>query len=140
MLACLAALLLNTASLPPSLANDTSPEPTANTKARAIEVKGLPTGRGDYDKPTRITTEKELAKAIPDKEVRAAILKQADLKKEHLLLFIWSGSGGDRLSLKDENKGEVTFEFTHGLRSDLRPHAHLFAIPAKSKFKVTVKR
>jgi hypothetical protein len=107
-------------------------------KAREITVAGkLPQVRGLFDKPTQITTEKELEKSIPDKDTRAAILKKVDLKKEHLVLFAWGGSGGDRLGFTVSKDGKtVTFTRTQGLTDDLRYHVKLFAIPKGAKYKV----
>jgi hypothetical protein len=106
-------------------------------KAREITVGKLPAARGEFDKPTKITTEKELEKSLADKDTRAAILKKVDLKKEYLLLFSWGGSGGDRLSFSVSKDGkEVTFTRTLGLRDDLRSHVKLYAIPKAAKYTV----
>lgn len=82
--------------------------------------------RGDVTKPTKITSAEELAKALPGKELEEKIGKQVDFSKEYLLLFRWSGSGGDKLTADGEKK--ATFTLKRGLTRDLRPHLHLFAV------------
>jgi hypothetical protein len=130
------ALLLFAATL---TAADDQTEPKAKAvKPREIDAKGgLPAGRGSHDKPTVITTEKELAAQVSNEETRAAILKKVDFKKEQLLLFSWAGSGGDKLTPVEGKAGEAAFEFRPGFTDDFVRHAKLFAVPAKSKLKIT---
>src|SRR5262245_41908675 len=101
--------------------------------AREIEVKGLPSARGALGQPVKITSKEELDKAV-GKELSETIAKQVDLKKEFLLLFQWSGSGGDRLTLK-QDKDSVSFDYLRGRTRDLRMHAKLFALPTKTEYK-----
>src|SRR5215208_1407133 len=84
------------------LADDKSEPPAPKApKAREVTIAGkLPRVRGLFDKPTQITTEKELEASLPDKDARAAVLKRVDLKREYLILFAWAGSGGDRVSFE----------------------------------------
>ena len=81
---------------------------------------------GTVTKPTKIMTAEELAKALPGKDVAEKIGKQVDFSKEYLLLFRWSGSGGDQLTGSGETK--ATFAYQRGLTKDLRGHLHLFAV------------
>jgi hypothetical protein len=104
--------------------------------AREIVVKGLPSARAVLKEPTKIASKEDLEKIIPDRDVRDAILKEVDLKKEFLLLFSWSGSGGDKLLMKDD-KGKVTFEYVRGKTDDLRRHAKLYALPNKTEYKLS---
>src|SRR5215475_12790766 len=90
------------------VAGDDDPEPRPKAvKPREIVVAGLPGGRGSVESPTSIPSEKHLAELVPDKDVRAAILKQVDFRKEKLLLFSWSG-GDDRLTPVEGKPGEAT--------------------------------
>jgi hypothetical protein len=115
----------------------TEPKDPKAPKAREITIGKLPPALGQFGKPTKITTEKELEKSIADKDTRAKVLKGVDLKKEYLLLFAWGGSNGDRLSFTVSKDGkEVTFKHTPGLDSDLRPHAKLYALPKNAKYKM----
>lgn len=123
------------------LADDVEPKDPNAPVARAIDTAGLklPGRRGALDRPTKITTQEELKSAIPDADTRAALLKKVDLKKEYLLLFAWSGSGGDRVSLKvgkGKSGPEAVFSYARGRTRDLRQHAKLFAIPAKTTYRM----
>jgi hypothetical protein len=131
----LAALLLP-AGAP---AADADPEPPARAvKPREVVVRTrLAGGVGNVIAPLRIRSARALAELLVNEEARAALLKQVDFKKEHLLLFSWSGSGGDRLTAAESKAGEANFEFSAGFTDDLRRHAKLFAIPAKAKVKIT---
>jgi hypothetical protein len=114
------------------LADDADPKAP---KAREIKVKGLPTvERAMLNKPTKLEDEAAMKKVIIDEEAQKAIAKQVNFKKEYLLLFQWSGSGGDKLSFTTPKAGEVTFTVKRGLTRDLRQHAKLFAIPKDSKY------
>jgi hypothetical protein len=106
--------------------------------AREITVEGkLPRSSDLLVAPTKITTQEELAKNIPHKATRDAVLKKVDLKKEYLLLFAWSGSGTDELSFTASQDGsEVTFTHARGGRKDLRYHVKLYALPKKAKYKL----
>jgi hypothetical protein len=122
------------------VARDDDPEPrTRAVKPREIVVAGLPTGRGDVNTPISIPGEKRLAELVPNEDVRAAILKQVDFRKERLLLFRWFG-GEDRLTPVEGKPGEAAFEFITGKAKDLAAHAKLFAVPARAKVKVTPAR
>lgn len=124
-------ILLVAALLVPALtAADTDPKPV---KARALTAANLPGGLGKVETPLRFASEKELAVRVPDAAQRAAIVKQVDFEKEHLVLFSWSGSGGDKLAPTEGKPGEAAFVYTAGFTDDLRRHAHLFAVPAKAK-------
>jgi hypothetical protein len=108
-------------------------------KAREITFSGEKVRlEGQWEKPTKVTTEKELAKVVADKDERAAVLKKVNLKKEYLLVFAWGGSGGDRVGLEVSKDGKtVTFKKTPGLTLDLVMHVKLYAVPAGAKYKVS---
>jgi hypothetical protein len=81
--------------------------------------------------PKKITSEDELAIAIDAKEWQERIAKQVDFSKEYLLLFMWRGSGQDKLSSKvaeEKKKPVVIFEFSPGVTQDCHFHASLFAV------------
>jgi hypothetical protein len=106
----------------------------AAPKARELDVKGLKivVKESDKLKPAKITNKEELEKAVDDKEAREKIAKQVDFAKEYLVLFRWSGSGGDKLSFKlkrTEGGEDAVFMLRPGLTRDLRPHVKLFALP-----------
>src|SRR5262249_33123935 len=129
---CLAALLM-----PAVMRGDDDPEPRPRAvKPREIVVAGLPTGRGSVESPNSIPSEKHLAEVVPNEDVRAAILKQVDFRRERLLLFSWFG-GRDSLTPVEGKPGEAVFEFVAGKRKDYVAHAKLFAIPTRARVKVT---
>ena len=108
---------------------------------REIKVKGLPEPgpAAQFGKPLEIADAEGLARAVPDEAARAAVTKEVDFKTEKLVLFSWSGSGGDKLTFKVE-KGkegpEVVFSLTPGKTDDLRRHVHLYAVPRDAKVKL----
>jgi hypothetical protein len=114
-------------------------DPKKGEAVREISLKGvtLPAEeKASVDKPTVITGDDELKKAVGDEGVKA--VGKVDFKKEHLLLFRWSGSGQDKLTPSEETKDKkatVTFTWTPGFTKDLREHAVLFAIPADAGWK-----
>jgi hypothetical protein len=127
---CLAALLICAALH----ARDDDPEPKIPAvQPRAIVVRGLPREMGQFDRPASIRSERHLAEVVPNEETRRAILKQVNFEKEHLLLFCWVGSSGDRLRPAKGKAGEATFELAHGEEGKINYHAKLFAIPARAK-------
>jgi hypothetical protein len=134
------ATLLLLLPAPALLADEAEPKDPKAPVAREIKVtSGLPVRKGLLDKPTKITSAAELAKEVPNKDAQAAIAKQVDFKKEYLLLFAWSGSGGDRINFKvEKGKGgpEVVFAYTRGFTRDLRRHGKLFAVPNKTTYRM----
>lgn len=132
----LAALTLFLA-VPLVLADDKSEPKDPNApKAREITVKGLPTQRGAFGKPEKMTTEAEMKKVVLDASAQKEISKKVNFKKEYLVLFRWSGSGQDRVSYTTDKNGDVTFAFKRGFTRDLRMHSKLFAIPKSAKYKL----
>ncbi len=108
-------------------------------KLREIDVKGVKVAAPKKNPfmPTIITNAEELKKAIPDAE--ETIQKQLDFAKDKLVLFTWSGSGGDKLTATLSEDGKIaTFTRKLGLTRDLRMHMRLFAIPVTAEFKVTI--
>jgi hypothetical protein len=113
--------------------------------AREIELRGVRLGKAgkDVTKPTKITNREELARAIPDEEAQAKLKKDVDLSKEYLLLFVWSSSNEDMLTVK-VNKGEkgseALFTYTAGRSPETIRHVKLYALPSDTKWKVEKKR
>ena len=113
------------------------------TAARADDVKEIPIkgmnvnvmGTANVFKPNEIKTLEELEKIFQTKADAEAIGKEIDFAKQKLVLFAWSGSGGDKLSYTAD-KDEVAFALKRGLTRDLRQHRLLFAMPKDAKFKV----
>jgi hypothetical protein len=135
--ALLALLLL----VPALLADNPDPKDPKAPVAREIKLTGapFPIERGAARSPTKVTSAEELAKLIPDKDQRARVLEQVDLKKEYLLVFAWRGSGGDKITFTVE-KGkagpEAVFTVTPGITRSLKQHRQLYAIPRETTWRV----
>lgn len=109
---------------------------------REIHVKGLGRDdlsqdltRGGFDKPTVIDSDAELRKIFKDKAVENRLDREVNFNKQKLLVFAWSGSGGDKLGYKIDNR-EVLFQFQPGMTKDLRPHVELFTLDKDAKYRV----
>lgn len=107
---------------------------------RLIELKDVkpPMAKADakVTVPTKIANQEELVKAFGEDGAKAI---KVDFTKEYLLLFQWSGSGGDRIGSKTEmqdGKSNVMFTYTKGLTKDEKQHTAMFGMPAGSTYKV----
>ncbi len=104
---------------------------TKDLKVKAPEG-GKPTAR------TEIKTADDLAKSPVLKGAADDIKKSVDFAKEKLVLFAWSGSGGDRIAGAAGKDGKTAeFTYTGGLTFDLRQHVKLFVVPKDAEVKVT---
>jgi hypothetical protein len=109
---------------------------------RSLAVKGVEFDfckRGNRPEPVEIRSAEELAKStlFRDDDGRDAVKKQVDFAKEKLVVFVWSSSGGDKLTGALSRDGKVAeFTYTAGLTDDLRHHAHVFAVPKDMTVKV----
>lgn len=106
-----------------------------------INIKGLKIPPVDPQasvyKPAKITSTMELAKIFPAQETQEKISKQVDFKKQYLLYFRWTGSGGDKITpvLKMATTGPViVFQYKAGLTDDVAHHARLFALKQGTKW------
>lgn len=129
----LSALLL---LVPLALADKTEPDDPKAPKARELTLDKAPFGRGPATSaPAKATSPKELETAVADKDARDAIAKQIDFRKEYVVIFHWSGSGGDRVTMTADTK-EAVFTRTLGRTRDLRSHFKVFALPKKMTYRV----
>lgn len=106
---------------------------------RSLAAKGVAfdhSKAGNEPKPVEIKTAEELAKSelFKDNDGRDEIKKQVDFSKEKLVVFVWSGSGGDKISgALVKRGGTALFTYKAGLTDDLRHHGHVFAVPKDAK-------
>jgi hypothetical protein len=124
-------------------ADDSGNDKDAVVKELALGGLRVEARAAKPDKPTMITDVEGLAKVFPDEDLQRRLKKEVDFKKQKLLFFAWSGSGGDRLTYKVERgeKGpEVVFLYKRGLTRDLRHHRHLFAVPKDAAWRVQAAR
>lgn len=115
-------------------------DPTKSGEIKVREIKGIEAPKEVYDgsvrKPIVIDSAAKLEKAFTSKEAKEKLQKEVNLEKETLLVFGWSGSGGDRIA-PSTVKDAVQFAYTAGLTDDLRRHAHLYVIPRGAKWSVS---
>src|SRR5262249_9569791 len=104
---------------------------------KEVTVKDPPKDffKGNVKNPTVFDSADELAKAFKNEDTLAAIKKEVDFKKQKLLVFGWSGSGGDKLAFTT-GKEKVTFQYTPGKTRDLRQHFHAYVLPKELKYEV----
>jgi hypothetical protein len=79
------------------------------------------------------------SKLFADDASRDALAKQIDFTKQKLVLFVWSGSGGDKItaSVRGEAENKIAlFTYTRGETDDLKDHALVFAVPKDYEVKV----
>lgn len=135
-------LFLLACCLPTIAAKDEDPSKAKPQLVQELKVKArLPFAGGRVNNPKTITSEKELAKALP-KEVAATLAKQVDFSKQEIIYFAWGGSGRDTLGAKvvSEKEGKIVFDYKPGLTRDLRSHHHFFAVRKGTKWKVETNR
>jgi hypothetical protein len=121
---------------PALFADKAEPEDPKAPKARQLDLKDIMVSgeAGGPLRPVKVTTEKDLEGYV-GKDGKASILKQANLKKEYLVVFRWAGSGGDKLSMSADGD-KVTFTMKRGLTRDLRQHLVIFALPNKATYEM----
>ena len=78
-----------------------------------------------------ITSQDQLYGAVADQAARAAIAGATDFAHQKLLMFSWSGSGGDRLVAAPNviaGQSQIELRFRFGLTQDFRPHQVMLAV------------
>ena len=109
---------------------------------RALATKGVAfdfSKAGNRPEPVEIKSADELAKSalFADDADRDEIKKQVNFEKEKLVVFVWSGSGQDKLDgALVKRGGTAQFTYTVGRTDDLRHHGHVFAVPKDAKVEV----
>ena len=95
-------------------------------KPRELKVTKAPAGERMM-KTSKITSLADFTKEF-GKEVADEIAKEVNFKSEYVVVFTWSGSGGDKMEMSTEGK-KATFTKKFGLTRDLRPHFKVFVLP-----------
>ena len=113
-----------------------APKAPVKDKPAVRLLKGVtPVESKDFGmpKPVEIATADALAKSPAfDAAGRAAAKKQVDFATEKLVVFAWSGSGGDKLTperIVADKKTILVFHYQAGRTDDLRRHALVYAVP-----------
>ncbi len=119
-----------------ALAGDHPPEVRALV---AVGAKFELNKCSEVSNPLELTSADELMKAhvFGDEASRALVARQVDFATEKLVVFAWSGSGGDTLDGKLVRRGGTAeFTYTAGRTADLRTHGAVFAVPKDVKVQV----
>lgn len=114
--------------------------PVTLIKLTPKQTSSLVNPRGKVFHPTIIATKIELAKHVRDTGAQRLILNKANLKRSNVVLFQWSGSGGDRLKIStkklDTGVKVAEFQYFAGFTDDIQQHVHIFAVPRTMKVRV----
>jgi hypothetical protein len=125
-------------------ANDKKDEKPTVKEISTKDLKLNLTRGGKATEPTMIATAEELAKNPILKDADDDIKKQIDFDKQKLVLFAWSGSGGDKVTASigaDSNKMSIVYvEYIRGSTRDLRMHVRLYVVPKDLKVEVDLGR
>ena len=109
---------------------------------KGLKVPDLKLGEGSVVRPTQIVKRKDLKELLGKGKEMLQLRKTVDFEKQKVLVFRWSGSGQDSLTVKAEpnekkpDQPHFVFHYKRGLTEDLRPHAKVYLLPAKSMWKV----
>ena len=109
---------------------------------KGLKVPDLKLGEGSVVRPTQIVKRKDLKELLGKGKKMLQLRKTIDFEKQKVLVFRWSGSGQDSLTVKAEpnekkpDQPHFVFHYKRGLTKDLRPHAKVYLLPAKSMWKV----
>lgn len=89
-------------------------------------------------KPLLIEDDATAAKYFSKDEI-AKITKKVDFKTQKLVVFAWSGSGGDKLEIMvlESYPEQVRFSLTRGRTRDLRRHLKLYALRKNVTYSVS---
>jgi hypothetical protein len=132
---CLGALAL----LWPAWAVADDKDETPAVKIVAAEGITVAVKGGTAQKPVVVHNAKELAKVVTKEDDQKKLQKLVNFRKQDLLVFAWSGSGGDKITYetKKGTKGtEVVFHYKRGLTRDLRRHTQMYAVKKGISWKV----
>ena len=103
-----------------------------------LKIKVGPPDKGKATEPTEVTEANQLPKVGPlTPDAVKEVEKQINFDKEKLVVFAWSGSGGDKLTGAAGADGKsAVFTYSPGATDDLRRHALAFAVPKDAKVEV----
>lgn len=105
-------------------------------------VAKLPAHTASFGPPIVISSLEQLNGAIDDPTARDAIADATDFARQKLLLFSWSGSGGDRLVGAPQvvaGQTNIQLRFQFGLTLDYRPHNALMAVAKDAEWHVDIR-
>jgi len=90
-----------------------------------------------WNKPLEVKS-MEKAEELFGKEGARGIDKEVDFTKAFLLVFLWQGSGGDKLNftVAESNPEQVSFSMKRGMTRDLRQHMQVYALQTNVTWKI----
>src|SRR5262249_41031259 len=107
---------------------------------KAKEIATVHPKVGKALEPSEIKTAEELSKSVLFATGSAEkVAKEVNFEKEKLVLFVWSGSGQDKITgalVTGEKKVTAQFVFSPGFTKDLRRHFLVFVVPKDAEVKV----
>ena len=104
-------------------------------------VAKVPAHSLGFGPPVVITSQDQLYGAVADQAAREAIADATDFAHQKLLMFSWSGSGGDRLVAAPSviaGQSQIELRFRFGLTNDYRPHQVLLAVSKDADWHIDV--
>jgi hypothetical protein len=118
----------------PAPADKKAPAEEKPVQIRALDVKKNELKEGLKLNGVEVTDAEGLKRYFKDETVIKDITSAVDFKKERVVLFAWSGSGGDKMSFQYHAEEKiVNFFITTGLTDDLRHHLKIFVVPVGLK-------
>lgn len=90
-----------------------------------------------WNKPIVIKSAQDAARYF-GKDSLDHLGKQVDFAKQHLLIFAWKGSGGDKLSfaVAESFPEQIFFSRKAGFTRDLRSHTVIYAVRSNVRWSV----
>ncbi len=118
----------------PAPADKKAPVEEKPAQVRVLDVKNLELKEKFKLNGVEVTDAEGLKRYFKDETVIKDITSAVDFKKEKVVLFAWSGSGGDKMSFQyNAEEKVVNFVKTSGLTDDLRYHFKIFVVPVGLK-------
>lgn len=119
-----------------AVAQDTKPKADVLVKIPLEPSDKIAAKSGKWSEPTPITGSDDLMPLVGDVATRKKILDAIDFKTHVLLVFAWSGSGGDVVEGKitDDTPAEARFSLKPGATDDVRSHVQLFAVKKETRW------
>ena len=93
-----------------------------------------------WNKPIEIKSADDAAKYF-GKDALETVKKQVDFTKQIVLVFAWSGSGGDKLdfAVAESFPEQIFFRLKQGLTRDLRQHSHVYVLRSNVRWSAAPK-
>jgi len=94
-----------------------------------LSIKGELFENRHLDQPLVIRNQSDVARYFASDSVDK-VLKKVDFHQQLVLLFVWNGSGQDKLDYTVQEGQPETIQFQHrgGMTRDFRPHFRVYAI------------